>query len=100
MLLNIRNKNKGNIFSAKLDHVEIKSRPYLCRAGVHHGGWEYGQDGTPGIQDALLQDGLVLPHPDGQGDVVGLGPAAQRVQEKDWVLVTAGFQLRMAVLTG
>ena len=35
----------------------------LGGARVEHGAGEDGEDGRLGVQDALLHDGLVLPHP-------------------------------------
>lgn len=70
----------------------------LGGASVEHGRGENGQDSGLGVEDALLQDGLMLLHANAKRNVVVLGPTTQRMQKEDRVLVAAFNQLTTAVL--
>lgn len=71
---------------------------YLCWSSVHHGRWEDGHDGGGGVQHALLEHSGMLLHAPVQRHVVLLGPAPQRVEEQDRVLVAALQQATLGVL--
>lgn len=65
----------------------------LRRPCVRHRGRKYSQNGRFSVQRALVQHGLVLGHPDREGNVVVLGPAAQGVEEEDRASVASLTQL-------
>ena len=59
---------------------------HLSRSTVHHRAGEYSHDCAVHIQNTLLHDCVVLFDTHGQGHVIVLGEASQRVQEQHWVL--------------
>jgi len=65
----------------------------LSGASVGHWGWPDGNNSCFRVEDLLLEDGIVLLHSPLEWDVIGLGPATEGVEEKDWLLVTALLQL-------
>lgn len=71
---------------------------YLCWSCVHHRRREDGHDGCGGVQHALLEHSGMLLHAPLQRHVVVFGPAAQRVEEQDRVLVAALQQTPFGVL--
>jgi len=69
----------------------------LSGTSVGHWGWPDGNNSSFGVKDLLLEDGIVLLHSPLEWDIIGLGPATERMEEKDWLLVTALLQLLSGV---
>jgi len=65
----------------------------LSGTSVGHWGWPDGNNSGLGVKDLLLEDGVVLLHSPLEWDIIGLGPATEGVEEKDWLLVTTLLQL-------
>lgn len=65
----------------------------LSGTSVGHWGWPDGNNSGLGVKDLLLKDGVVLLHSPLEWDIIGLGPATEGVEEKDWLLVTTLLQL-------
>lgn len=66
---------------------------HLRGAGVEHGTGKDGELGPRCVQHALLNHRFVLFDAHGQGHVVVLGPAAERMQQEHGVLKSASQQL-------
>lgn len=65
----------------------------LSGTSVGHWRWPDGNNSCFGVKDLLLEDGIVLLHSPLEWDIIGLGPATEGVEEENWLLVTALFQL-------
>ncbi len=60
---------------------------YLSGSSIHHWWWEYGQDSAVWVQYSFLQHSVVLLDACLEGDVISLGPAAQRMKKQHRILV-------------
>ena len=66
---------------------------YLSWTSVGHWGWPDSNNSGLGVKDLLLKDSVVLLHSPLEWDIIGLGPATEGMEEKDWLLVTTLLQL-------
>ena len=67
-------------------------------SSVIHGGRPDSKNGVLGVDCTFIEKSLVLLHSPGERNIVVLAPSAERVEEKDWVLVSLLDELFTGIL--
>ena len=70
----------------------------LGGATVVHGGWPDGEDSVLWGEGSVTEESGVLGHTVGEGNIVILAPATERMEEEDWVSVALSDKLFTGVL--
>lgn len=71
---------------------------HFSRSTVVHGGWPNSEDNVFSGEGTIINKGLVLIHTGVKRNIIIFAPATERVEEKNWVLVSSLDQLFTGVL--
>ena len=70
----------------------------LGGATVVHWRWPDGEDCVIWVEGSVVQEGLMLSHTVGEGNIVVLAPSTKRVKKEDWVAVSLADELFTGIL--